>query len=225
MASCNMTAAALPVVGLVGGIGSGKSSLIHWLAGRRHVAILDADRIGHAVLLQTGVREEIRQTFGPDVFDADGQIDRPRLGRLVFGDSPEQIRHRKALEAIVHPLIRAEIERQIADHQQQRDVDLILLDAAILLEAGWNSLCDLVVFIETPFALRAQRVVDTRGWNEDELRRREASQWPLEEKRAASDLSIDNTDSIDAAGERLLAVLAARFAAEESCTPQLVNVP
>ena len=88
---------------------------------------------------------------------------------------------------------------------------ILILDAAILLEAGWNELCDAVVFIETPFEIRLKRAELDRGWNESQLRQREASQYPLERKRELADKTILNQGELNEAVEALIAFVDERF--------------
>lgn len=183
----------VPVLGLVGGVGSGKSFVAASLAARRKVAVIAADPIGHEVLKRPGVKAQVRQHFGDGVFARDGEIDRPRLGALVFGDDPETQSRRQRLEAITHPEITQEVRRQIDEYQSRPDLEAIVIDAALLLEAGWASICDHVVFVESRLTDRQQRVSRNRGWTEAELARREASQWPLERKRHACDAVVHNT--------------------------------
>ncbi len=110
----------------------------------------------------------------------------------------------------MHPEIRSLMERKIRELRRQANVEAILLDAAVLLEAGWNDLCDVVVFIDTPEADRIARVQAGRGWSAAELAKREASQWPLPRKRAAADSVIDNSNSVDDAARQLELVIANR---------------
>ncbi|RPI87648.1 MAG: dephospho-CoA kinase [Planctomycetaceae bacterium] len=183
----------IPVIGLIGGIGSGKSHLARQLALRRRVVVVNADQIGHEILMQLQVRSEIRREFGDTVFAADGEVDRRRLGARVFG--PESSESRKKLDAIMHPRIAAVMEQEIAQARKTPGVELVVVDAALLLEAGWRTQCDLVVFVNCAFEERLSRVASTRGWSADELRRREASQWPLERKRAEADAEVDNSST------------------------------
>lgn len=111
---------------------------------------------------------------------------------MVFGDSPEQVRSKADLEAIVHPPLAAELHRQIATAQAAGSVDAIILDAAILLEAGWRGFCDALVMIEVSPEIRLQRVQTTRGWSEAEFHAREASQISLELKRSMADHIVVN---------------------------------
>lgn len=182
----------VPVVGLVGGVGSGKSFVAAALAARRRVAVIAADPIGHDVLKLPGVKAQLRRVFGSGVFTEHGEIDRLQMARLVFGNDPQTRDRRSQLEAITHPEITREVRQQITALQTQPGLEAILIDAALLLEAGWKSLCDRVVFVESRETDRQQRVAHSRGWSADELARREASQWPLERKRSASDAVVHN---------------------------------
>jgi dephospho-CoA kinase len=182
----------VPVLGLVGGVGSGKSHVAAGLAAKRNVAVIAADPIGHEVLRRPAVMAELRHRWGDSVFTPAGEVDRARLGSLVFGDDPAARDRRRQLEAITHPEITREVCRRIAEYQSQPHLEAIVLDAALLLEAGWREFCDRVVFVDSPLADRQQRVAASRGWSAAELARREASQWPLDQKRRGSDAVIQN---------------------------------
>jgi dephospho-CoA kinase len=193
----------IPVIGIVGGIGSGKSSVARWVAARHSdVALINGDEIGHEVLTDVAVRDAIRKRFGEPVFNTDGQINRKALGQVVFGSNREQQSARDDLERIVHPKIRETIAGRIANSAAagQRAV---LLDAAVLFEAGWNDLCHAVVFIDVPRDERLARLRETRGWDDAETERRESSQASLESKRGRSQFIVDNSRSVEAAGRQL----------------------
>ncbi|HUE17592.1 MAG TPA: dephospho-CoA kinase, partial [Planctomycetaceae bacterium] len=171
----------IPVIGIVGGIGSGKSSVAHWVATRDpDVLLINGDDVGHEVLTLETVRDAVRKRFGDGVFDATGQIDRRVLGQLVFGPSDEQHLARRDLERIVHPRIRETFEKRIAEAAAAKRT--VVLDAAVLFEAGWNDLCHTIVFIDVPRSERLGRLRAGRGWDESEVDRREASQVSLETK-------------------------------------------
>ena len=200
-----MSSQTQPVVaGILGGIGSGKSAVARGLSDHLSVLIIDADRIGHDVLTFPQIKDQIRQSFGDDVFDGN-DVDRKQLAALVFGSDPQHSRSLKILESIVHPEIRRQVELQIQQADGNRDV--VVLDAAVMLEAGWNDLCDFIVFVDTPFEVLLDRVQRNRGWSEDELRRREASQVPLERKRLASQFVIDNSASLENAVQQFVSCL------------------
>jgi dephospho-CoA kinase len=193
----------IPVIGIVGGIGSGKSSVARWVAARHSdVKLVSGDEIGHEVLTESAVRDAIRKRFGEPVFNADGQINRKTLGQVVFGSSREHQSARVDLERIVHPKIRETIAGKIAN-SAAAGKRAVLLDAAILFEAGWNDLCHAVVFIDVPRDERIARLRETRGWDEGETERRESSQASLELKRSRSQFVVDNSRSVEAAGRQL----------------------
>ena len=199
----------IPVIGVVGGIGSGKSAVANWVADHSRVVVIDADRLGHEALKAGHVRDALRLRFGSSIFDDQGVIIRSELAKQVFGNDAAHLLARGDLERIVHP----EIGRQIAESialAAGSGSEAVLLDAAVLLEAGWRNLCDLIVYIETPDSVRLQRVREKRGWTEEELRRREASQWSLPDKRREADLIVVNDQNLDAAGKRLLEALKQR---------------
>lgn len=188
-----------PVIGLVGGIGSGKSFIAQAMKQKFHLEVVEGDAAGHEVLEEPQVKFEIREQFGDAVFKPDGSVDRRQMGRRVFGAAPEQQQARAALEAIVHPRIKQLLRTRIAEAQARPGVPAVILDAALLLEANWRDLCDTVLFLDTPFEARLDRVSRGRGWDVQELRSREASQWPLERKRKEADDVIDNGHGADVA--------------------------
>lgn len=181
-------------------MGAGKSSVVRNVKSLR-LHLIDADRIGHEQLAVEEIRDQIVKVFGTQILDSSGSISRPSLAAQVFGDSPEKQLRRQELNSIVHPAIRSEIRRQINSAPQ--DVDAIILDAALLLEAGWADECDAVIFIDTSLEQRQKRVAQTRGWSLDELQRREASQLSLEEKRRRSDYCVNNSGEISVAAHQM----------------------
>lgn len=187
------TARPAPVIGLIGGIGSGKSFLAHALEEKYNLIIVNGDLAGHAVLNEEAIQAQLRSRFGDDVFAADGNVDRRKMSQRVFGSDPAAKQARADLEAIVHPRIKQILSEQIAAARADVAINAIVLDAALLLEAGWHKMCDFVIFIETTFEQRLERVQKHRGWSREELLRREASQWPLDVKRKEARHVVDNT--------------------------------
>lgn len=184
---------AKPVVGLIGGIGAGKSLVADRLR-RLGALVVDADQAGHETLLDPDVVARLRKEFGDSILADDGRIDRGRLAKIVFGDESR----RRVLESIVHPRMVERFREEIARAAADERTPLVVLDAAVLLEAGWDALCGLVVFVDAPRSARIERLRRSRGWNEEELGRREAAQWPLERKRARADVVVRNDSDPDA---------------------------
>jgi dephospho-CoA kinase len=181
-----------PVIGLLGGIGSGKTCVAAAFA-RQAGRVIDADRIGHDALRDPDVRRQIVERWGRGLLDDQGEIVRRRLGRIVFADDAE----RRALEAIVHPWIGRRIVEEITAAQAEVDSRFILLDAAIMLEAGWHAACDKLVFVDAPRPLRLERVARQRRWTATDVEARERAQLPLTEKAARADHVLDNSGTLE----------------------------
>jgi dephospho-CoA kinase len=177
-----------PVVGLIGGIGSGKSAVAALFAARG-ARVIAADQLGHEALTQPDVRAQVVGRWGTGVLDEQGNISRRRLGQIVFADPAE----RRALEAMVFPWIERRIREELAAAQADPKVPLIVVDAAIMLEAGWNTVCNWLVYIEVSPEVRRQRLAAQRGWSEKEVHAREAAQMPLPEKKHCADYVVDNS--------------------------------
>ncbi len=193
----------IPVIGLVGGIGSGKSALAQITADRHNFVIIDADAIGHDVLRDPSVREAVRARFGGGVFDKQNQILRSALAQRVFGSSAEASSRRADLEAIVHPAIQKAILQQINTIRSDESAAGVFLDAAVMLEAGWARVVDYIVFVEVPYEVRLKRVEETRNWDDTELKKREASQLALEKKRELADFVLQNAADLESAVAQL----------------------
>jgi dephospho-CoA kinase len=209
----------LPVIGIVGGIGSGKSAVTRWAAEHSNAVMIDADRLGHEALCLEPVKEALAKRFGQTILNEQGEIERRSLARVVFGEGQSHRDARGDLERIVHPAIERQIEMLI-DQAEREHRDAVLLDAAVLLEAGWQDRCDAVVFVDAPVEVRQQRVAARSGWSPEELQRREASQLPNSEKKLRSDLVISNAADVNQAGQELLHFL---HRIRESCCKPLPN--
>jgi dephospho-CoA kinase len=182
------------IVGLVGGIASGKSEVARQLQSLG-AAWLDADRAGHEVLREDAIKTALRQHFGEQIFSSDGEVDRSRLAARVFGTTQQHAAELKYLESLTHPRIR----QKLSDHVQQWRASgcrVAVLDAPVLLKAGWREFCDRLVFVDAPRESRLQRAL-SRGWTEEEFDAREAAQESLQAKREAADLIMDNSGSLD----------------------------
>lgn len=179
-----------PIIGLVGGIGAGKS-LAASLFAARGARVIDADALGHAALRDPAIRAQVVERWGPGVLDRDGQIDRRKLGSIVFAD-PGQ---RTALQSMVFPWIDRRIRDEVALAEADPALRLIVLDAAIMLETGWDGACCRVVFIDAPREQRLARLIKHRDWNAEELTARENAQMTTEMKRARADDVLLNEGS------------------------------
>ncbi|MCA9042364.1 MAG: dephospho-CoA kinase, partial [Planctomycetaceae bacterium] len=199
------------MISLIGGIGSGKSALSQELAKRHSVLVINADKIGHEVLTEPDVIAQLKMFFGPNIVNASGEIVRSRVADLVFGDAPEQKTAHQQLEETVHPRIRSRIEQKIHNARNSSSCDLIILDAALLLEADWDRVCDLIFFIDVSEETRLQRVQQNRNWTEEEFRKREQNQLGLLEKQKRADYTIENNSSLTSAVDQLETYLKQHF--------------
>ena len=179
---------AAPIVGLTGGIGAGKSTVAAILA-ELGARVIDADRIGHEVYRpgSEGFRRVV-EAFGTGVVGRDGAIDRRALGAIVFGDPAARAR----LNAIVHPLIATEIAARVAAAREDGFTGPLVIEAAVMFEAGWQELVDRVWVVSARPEHAVARVVAARGLARDEVERRLAAQMPDAERRRRADLVIEN---------------------------------
>lgn len=174
------------VVGLTGGIGSGKSSVADLFV-RRGAGLVDTDQLAHALTAPQGAAiEPLRAAFGPDFITSQGALDRARMRAVVFADPTERAR----LEAVLHPLIRA---------QAQRDASVchapyVVLAVPLLIESGnWHERCQRVLVVDCPVALQRARVMARSELPADEVDRIIAAQASRETRLAAADDVIDNS--------------------------------
>jgi dephospho-CoA kinase len=207
------------VVGLIGGIGSGKSKVAAAFAARG-ARVIAGDDLAHEALRQPEIKERIAARWGRDVFDERGNVIRGKLATIVFA-RPEE---RRALEMLVHPWIRERIRHDVEAARRDPSVRLIVLDAAIMLEAGWNGICDHLVFVDAPRQERLRRITEQRGWTSEELEARERAQLPLTEKAARADHALDNSGSLEHLGQQVDGFLRSwGLAPEASDTPARVG--
>ncbi len=186
--------APVPVIGLTGGVAAGKSYVARLLADRGAV-VIDADAIGHHVLTRPLVIRSIANALGPGVLDESGRIDRTKLARLVFGEDDLAKLRRGLLETIVHPAIHADVVRALRRAKEaQPPPPMVVIDAPLLMETGWNKMCDRILFVEAPREVRLQRA-QSRGWSDREFASREAAQWDVVRKRSVADAVIRSVDN------------------------------
>jgi len=182
-----------PIIGLLGGIGSGKSTAASEFA-KLGCAVIDADKITHQLLTDGSVRQEIVRHLGPGILDGSGQIDRGKLAEVVFSDAQKL----KLLNRIVHRRVLEKAEGLLARYLQQGRVRAIVLDMPLLVEVGWDKRCDRLIFVDCRRPVRAERARKSHGLTEDELKIRENFQISLDNKRKLADNSIDNNSSFSA---------------------------
>lgn len=182
----------MKVIGLTGGIGSGKSTVSRFLA-ELGAVIIDADRVGHeAFKPDTGVWREVVGVFGRQILAPGGDIDRKKLGEIVFGNAELLAR----LNQIMHPRMYDMIKAQLEEYRR-RGVEVVVLEAPLLLEAGWISLVDevWVTVAAEPAVLR--RLQERAGLSQEELLARIRSQLSSEERIKRADVVINTDCNLD----------------------------
>lgn len=179
-------------IGLVGGVASGKSLVADLLA-EKGAVVLSADKTAHEVLRLPEVVTELVDRWGSDILDAEGNVKRSAIANKVFGPGKTTAEERAFLEAVVHPRTRQALEQQRGELAATGS-EVFVIDAPLLIEAGWDSACDHVVFVDTP-AERRREFAAARGWDAEEIHRREDAQMPIEEKQRHADHVVSNTGS------------------------------
>jgi len=182
----------MKVIGLTGGIGSGKSTVSQYLA-ELGAVVIDADKVGHEVYKPgTAAWNDVVAAFGRDIVTDTGEIDRKKMGGIVF-DSPEAL---QKLNSIMHPRMYDMVKARIEEYRRQ-GVDVVVLEAAVLIEANWNSLVDELWVTLAPEAMVLERLKKQRGLEEERTLARIRSQLSTEERVKHADVVINNDGEID----------------------------
>ncbi len=195
------------IVAITGGVGSGKSTVasVFVSLGAHHI---DADRIAHEVIQTPEVTQQLVQAFGGETLDAAGKPRRDYLSDHIFGcgDGAERERRIAALNRITHPAVRMKIDKMLEMWAQKgfdeasplpRKRPLLILDIPLLERSPYSTRASTILFIESSFEDRLQRVQDSRGWSEERLREREASQVDLAQKRQGAKQVVTNPNRPD----------------------------
>ena len=202
-----------PVIGLLGGIGSGKSEVARLLASLG-CTVSDSDAHTRDILLRPAIRDTLVSWWGRGILTATpppaSEINRAAVARIVFADAAQ----RKRLESLIHPLVHQERDRLFAAARASSPPPrAFVIDAPLLLEAGLDRECTALIFVDAPHDQRLARVAAARGWSADQLAAREAAQTPLVEKCARATVVIGNSgtaDDLAASVRRVLDQLAPR---------------
>lgn len=189
-------------VGLTGGIATGKSTVARILEDRLGIPVINSDQIARDVVKkgQIGYKHVV-EAFGDGILDSSGEIDRAKLGKLVF-DDPQK---RRLLESILHPLITQEIDRRVKEKEQEGH-KLIVLEIPLLFEKGLQNRVDYTVVVYAPEEQQLDRLMKRDGLSLEEAKKRLKAQIPIDEKIKLADFVIDNSKGVNYTEEQTLKV-------------------
>lgn len=187
----------VPIIGIAGGIGSGKSTVAACFM-RLGCAVIDADAIAHEVLGEPGVLDALVQRWGAGVLDAAGNADRAKIAERVF-DSPAELNF---LNSLVHPRVLELCEAAIKACRKDPGVAAIVLDMPLLFEVGWEKNCDFLVFVDCSDDKRCERTAKNGKIDVEQLKKRENFQISLDKKKQKAHHTLDNSsDKSNMAGQ------------------------
>ena len=192
------------ILGLVGGIASGKSEVARQFA-QLGAAVLDADVWGHEILELPEVIQAAAERWGREIVGAQGQLRRDAVAQRVFAPGGQGAADLEFWENQTHPRIAQRLAARLRELRVAGGVPLAVLDAAVMCKAGWDQHCDSIVFVDTPRAERLRRA-RLRGWSPVQFDARERAQLSVAEKRRRADFVIDNSGTLDQTYEQVLAL-------------------
>lgn len=191
-----------PVVGIAGGIGSGKSFVAR-LFGELGCRVISSDELVRECYRDPRVLETLKNWWGEDIVTRAGEVDKRLVAQRIFADPIE----RERLERLLHPMVDKARQRMMSAAEHDPAVPAFVWDTPLLFETGLDAKCDAVVFVDAPQPLRLARVQGSRGWDAAELARRENSQMPLDRKKDLSQYVVKNTADADVVRGQVRAVL------------------
>ncbi len=182
------------IIGITGGIGSGKSTVLNILKNKYNGFILEADKIGHIVMEPDGLAyKDIVDFFGKDILEFDGRINRKKLGEIVFKDREKL----EALNSFVHPNVKKHIIDEIKKIQSSHEKSLIFIEAALLLEDNYDKICDYLWYVYTDKEIRFNRVNSSRGMDRKRFDEIVSNQLSDEIFKLRCHATINNSKSIE----------------------------
>ncbi len=181
-----------PIIGMTGGIGSGKTLMAREF-GRLGCLVINSDELAHQALNQPSVREQLAQWWGESILDkSTSQVDRAAVGRIVFSNPAQMAR----LTAVLHPQV-AKLRKEIMTTAAlDSNIPAVVWDSPLLIESGLHTLCNAIIFVKASIQTRVNRLNKERGWDAGELARRELMQMSLDKKEKMAHYYIDNDGDV-----------------------------
>ena len=180
-----------PVIGIIGGICAGKSTVAGEFA-KLGCAIIDADKIAHQLLQNEEIKKELFAAFGGEIADKSGRIDHQKLAQVTFADEKKLA----TLNNIIHPRVLQQAEGLIEEFKRQTELVAVVLDMPLLVEVGWHKRCDKLIFVDCEEQIRLERAEKKGIFNKKQLKIRENFQISLDKKAEIADYIIDSNSDI-----------------------------
>lgn len=193
----------MKVIGITGGVGSGKSEVLKYLSRRHGAVVCQADIVArHLEKKGTICYRQIVEHFGSEILQENGRIDRGKLAQIVFGDKKQL----EALNSIVHPSVKKRILRMIKE-EEKKGTELFVLEAALLLEDHYDEVCDETWYIYAEDSVRMKRLKLSRGYDEEKIKAMFKSQMSRDEFLSKCDRAVDNSSDFDNTCVQLEAII------------------
>lgn len=183
----------MKVIGITGGVGAGKSAILNYLKEHHKAVVIEADKVGHLLMEPGGAcYYSIVEKFGSSILNGDQTINRGKLGKIVFAEESLL----KELNQIIHPRVKSYIVSEIAKERAYHRTAYFVVEAALLIEDHYDVICDEMWYIHTEEAIRAKRLKESRGYDDEKIAGIMANQKSPEEFRSACQAVIDNSKDL-----------------------------
>ena len=183
----------MKVIGITGGVGAGKSEILKYLKEKYKAVVIEADKVGHLLMEPGGAcYYSIVEKFGSSILNGDQTINRTKLGKVVFADEALL----KELNKIIHPRVKSHIVSEIAKERAYHRTNYFVVEAALLIEDHYDVVCDELWYIHTEESVRAKRLKEARGYDDEKIASICANQKSPEEFRCACQVEIDNSGNL-----------------------------
>ena len=181
-------------IGITGGVGAGKSAILEYMAKKDRVRVMLADEIAHDLMEPgTSCYEKIRNTFSAeDILDKEDRFDRIKLAKVIFADEKKRMQ----MNGIVHPAVKEYVIQMAQKERKEKKIDVLVLEAALLIEEHYDEICDELWYIYTKEEIREQRLMASRGYSKEKVQQIFESQLKEEEYRRYCKVIIDNNGDL-----------------------------